>query len=112
MIQYNKGAGGALIPFYVARDLPAPVGRILYEYLVYIRPFVRHLQAEHDLLAPEQPHYLWPAYRRPDADPTLDMDRPDDEEEEDEDGHGSGEEEEEADKEQREAISSDKRQGF
>jgi len=40
------------------------------------------------------------------------MDRPDDEEEEDEDGHGSGEEEEEADKEQREAISSDKRQGF
>ena len=96
------------------------MGRILYEYLVYIRPFVRHLQAEHDLLAPEQPHYLWLTYRRPNADPTLDMHPSDDEEEEGGDGDDSEEEEEEeeeageeeAKKEQREAISLDKRQGF
>jgi hypothetical protein len=119
IIQYNKGSGGTLVPFYVARYLPAPVSQILYQYLVYVRPFVRHLQAQHDIPAPEQPHYLWPAFCRLEAQPMPDLPRPDEAEEgegeeeaDEEEGDEVEPEEDDVEKGQREAISSDRQQGF
>lgn len=61
LVRYNKGTARAVIPFYVARYLPHCIGQILYEYLVYVRPFVRYLRAQHDLPRPPQAHYLWPS---------------------------------------------------
>jgi len=75
---------------------------------VYVRPFVRYLQAEHDFLVPKQPHYLWPTYRQVDADQDPNADQLDVNEDEEDDE----EEEDMEDTEQREAISTCEKQGF
>jgi hypothetical protein len=112
LIRYNKsgkGTTGGLIPFYVARYLPAVVGQILYEYLVYIRPFIRYLQAQHGFAAAKQPHYLWLTYCQSAAGIVRGMGELDDDEEVPD---KTKEPKDIGEMGQREAISSKENQGF
>lgn len=70
-VQYNKTNNKTLTPFFVVRYYPPFVSQLLYQYLVYIRPFVRYLQQSLQLSRPEQPAYLWPAYHGLNIEPQL-----------------------------------------
>ncbi len=83
LIQYNKGQGDNTNPFYVVRFLPALVSQLLYQYLVFIRPFVEHLLAKSHLCGPVQPQYPWPTYHGFDIEPKLTVDEEEDEEDND-----------------------------
>lgn len=105
IVQYNKGRGERKEAFFVVRFFPRAVSQILYQYLVYIRPFIRHLLASSRLPGPVQPQYLWPTYHGLSIEPVLDLEENDD----DDDNNKALEEEAIASKE---AISSAENQGF
>jgi hypothetical protein len=48
IIRHHKAKRSTNREFYVARYLPARASRVVYYYLVYIRPFVRMLQQERE----------------------------------------------------------------
>lgn len=74
LTQYNKSRSGAILPFYIIRFLPPYVSRLLYHYLVYIRPFVRYLQTKFNLPQAQHPQYLWPTYQATSTKPPTDQD--------------------------------------
>jgi hypothetical protein len=45
LTEYHKARSSTNYAFYVARFFPSIVGRMLYTYIVYVRPYVEHLAA-------------------------------------------------------------------
>lgn len=62
LVSKNKSSAATQQAFWVVRYFPESMSKILYYYLVLIRPFVQHLERQVlGQLATEQPYYLWPA---------------------------------------------------
>ena len=69
LTSYNKSTAGTVLPFYIIRFPPHRVSQLLYSYLVFIRPLVRHLEQQLGLVSPQQTYYLWPTFPQPDRKP-------------------------------------------